>query len=395
MDAETVTGPPLPPPSAADRGAVTASERLFLRAFAFVRLASLLQTTAAGIIAWEWFRHPTIVVVLLVVALFESILVVEVSRHQGVVGNTWLVAVDVTFSVIALSLTNWDLRPGADPFMHSFLYPYTVASIMLVGLSLRRVTGVLLLPLLVAGTYVGTVTGRFGFKPLLIQNSLTYWAFSLVSWALAQTFRKLSGDLDDARLETLKREVELARERERARNFRQLHDRVLQTMEIMGRDGWIGDERARQHIVQEANWLRRLIESGLRPGPDCLATALEAVIERQAATGLQIDLNSAAMEDEVLPEEVTSAIADAVNEALTNVRKHAGVTSAVVRAAPARDGVVVTVLDHGRGFDAAAVGPGLGIPESLDARMRQVGGTVRIETAPSAGTYVELWAPRT
>ena len=83
MDTETVTGPPSPPPSAADRGAVTASERLFLRAFAFIRLATLLQSTAAGIIAWDWFRHPTIVVVLVVVALLESALVVEVSRRQG------------------------------------------------------------------------------------------------------------------------------------------------------------------------------------------------------------------------------------------------------------------------------------------------------------------------
>jgi signal transduction histidine kinase len=79
------------------------------------------------------------------------------------------------------------------------------------------------------------------------------------------------------------------------------------------------------------------------------------VIERQAVTALQVDLNGAAMDGEVLPEEVTSAIADPVNEALTNVRKHTGVDRAVVRAVPVPDGVVMTVLDHGQGF-----GPGRG-----------------------------------
>lgn len=209
---------------------------------------------------------------------------------------------------------------------------------------------------------------------------ITAWAFSLISWRLANSLRRLSRDLDQAR------------ERERARNFRDLHDRVLQTLEIMGREGWVYDDRARQHISREATWLRRRIEDGLdRPGE--LVEALRAVADQQAAVGLRVDLNTAGMDGAAPPAAVTMALVDAAREALTNVRKHAGVDCAVLRAAPAEAGVMVTVLDHGRGFDPAAVTAGLGLRESLGARLREAGGWTHIESAPGAGTYVELWVP--
>jgi signal transduction histidine kinase len=193
------------------------------------------------------------------------------------------------------------------------------------------------------------------------------------------------------------REVELEIERERARSFRELHDRVLQTLETLGKGSWIGDARVRDHVAMEAGWLRRLIERGPDPdrrdGHGDLVAALQEVVGRQVAAGLRVELNVAEVGWEPLTDAVAEALAGAANEALTNVRKHAAVSRAVVRASRTRDGVVVSVLDHGRGFEPGQVRRGVGIPRSLVDRMRQVRGTARIDSAPGGGTYVELWAP--
>jgi signal transduction histidine kinase len=94
-----------------------------------------------------------------------------------------------------------------------------------------------------------------------------------------------------------------------------------------------------------------------------------------------------------LPAAVVEAIAQAVKEALNNVAKHAGTREAWVVAEGQQDGIVVSVADHGCGFDTAAIKPGLGITRSLRERMASVGGEVEIDSQPGEGTYVEIrWA---
>ncbi len=60
--------------------------------------------------------------------------------------------------------------------------------------------------------------------------------------------------------------------------------------------------------------------------------------------------------------------------------------------------VVVTVRDDGRGFsydEAALAAQGkIGLLKSIKGRAEQLGGALRVETAPGAGTEVELRVPR-
>jgi len=385
--------------------AAQGSERLLLGTFAFIRLAIYAQTVTAGILVWRNFRAPVVVALVLVACLVESAVVIEVGRRRGTLDSGALALLDVAVSVVGLIMVNLALKRSADPYQDDFLYPYTVASMTLVGLCLRRLPPVLLLTVVVTATYAITTTVDFFGRPggPLPQNCMTYWAFAVGAWGVATRYRQLSRDLDQARDETVAREVELETERERARNFRDLHDRVLQTLEVMGsRDGWVSDPGARDHIAREAVWLRRRIEGALdRPAVsgdgdgNGLVAALEEVIERQVAAGMRVELNAAELGSGARPlsGDVSEAFAGAVNEALTNVRKHAGVNRAVIRVAPERGGVLVSVLDHGCGFGPERVHTGLGIPESLIKRMRQVGGSARIDSSPGAGTYVELWAP--
>jgi signal transduction histidine kinase len=66
---------------------------------------------------------------------------------------------------------------------------------------------------------------------------------------------------------------------------------------------------------------------------------------------MRIELNTSGLGATILPGEVVVALANAVAELLTNVRKHAGTTRAVVRAVFAQGKVTVTVLDNGCGFE--------------------------------------------
>ncbi len=118
---------------------------------------------------------------------------------------------------------------------------------------------------------------------------------------------------------------------------------------------------------------------------------------RKTRIGLNVELNTVGLRDAApsggLEPEVVEAVTDAVHEALTNVAKHAGVDSAVVRAFSADGRVVVSVLDQGCGFDPSSVVGGLGLEKSIRARLAAVGGEARIDSQPRAGTYVELSVP--
>ncbi|MDX6263952.1 MAG: hypothetical protein QOH84_5640 [Kribbellaceae bacterium] len=83
-----------------------------------------------------------------------------------------------------------------------------------------------------------------------------------------------------------------------------------------------------------------------------------------------------------------------VQEALTNVAKHAEATGAKVTVKISTDGIAVTVTDNGRGFDLAAARKGSrhGLP-GMRERVRIHHGTLDIQTAPLAGTVVHAWIP--
>jgi PAS domain S-box-containing protein len=83
-------------------------------------------------------------------------------------------------------------------------------------------------------------------------------------------------------------------------------------------------------------------------------------------------------------------------EAIVNVRKHANATSVTAEVDEAADGVIVRVIDDGRGFVPAlkaAPQPGhLGL-STMQERAELAGGWVRVTSAPDEGTTVECWLP--
>ena len=86
-----------------------------------------------------------------------------------------------------------------------------------------------------------------------------------------------------------------------------------------------------------------------------------------------------------------------VQEALNNISKHAQATEVTITVKASPDEVIVTIADNGRGFDPAArpAQPtrSLGMV-SMRERAESMGGTLRIESAPSQGSRVNVAAPR-
>jgi signal transduction histidine kinase len=98
-----------------------------------------------------------------------------------------------------------------------------------------------------------------------------------------------------------------------------------------------------------------------------------------------------------LPQRIESALYRAVQEALTNVTRHAEATWAEVEVYRAENEIVCRVHDDGCGFDARAMltrrhGRGIGL-DGLRDRMQRLGGALEVGSAPGSGTVVMMRIP--
>jgi signal transduction histidine kinase len=209
-----------------------------------------------------------------------------------------------------------------------------------------------------------------------------------------------------------------ARERERTRWAREIHDESIQGMGALrlrlanARD--IDDPQQLREAVDvvldglgnEIDGLRHLITE-LRPAAldDLgLAAALQALARRaQAIEGLDVSIEIELGQEHDgrrLDAELESTIYRIVQEALTNVSRHAEATSALVSITE-RDGVVrASVTDDGKGLpNADRLGPrgdglegGFGMG-GMRERAELVGGELEFGPAPTKGTTVRLVVP--
>ena len=124
-----------------------------------------------------------------------------------------------------------------------------------------------------------------------------------------------------------------------------------------------------------------------------LVPALERLTESYSRrTGVLVELAVDEVSDR-LPPLVETTVYRVVQESLTNVAKHAGAESVIVRGELRGSELVVTVTDDGKGFDPSTQTGGFGL-NSMRERSEMVSGTVRVTSSPGKGTTVELRVPR-
>jgi PAS domain S-box-containing protein len=153
-----------------------------------------------------------------------------------------------------------------------------------------------------------------------------------------------------------------------------------------------------EHDVAEAIERLRSLLFELRPTAlerDGLVPALRLYLEHTAkATGWSVSVHD---ELETVPAADMAALLYRIaQEAVVNARKHAEAGSVRIEAVEAADGIVVRVIDDGRGFVPDLQSdpePGhLGLSTMVE-RAELAGGWARVMSAPGQGTTVECWLP--
>jgi PAS domain S-box-containing protein len=199
-----------------------------------------------------------------------------------------------------------------------------------------------------------------------------------------------------------------AREAERNRIARDLHDDILQDIVYALQEiqvAQITSENGGSEALEEAaDALRRSVE-GLRDAifelrlkqtlGRSFVSSLENLMDlnrRMARSRYELDL---VVEDGFprhFPEWTGREIVRIVQEALTNARRHARPRRVLVRLWRDGDLARLEVADDGRGFDTNRPGMGVG-QQSMRYRARELGGELTVESTPGGGTRVRFEVP--
>ncbi|HEX5527698.1 MAG TPA: GAF domain-containing sensor histidine kinase [Solirubrobacterales bacterium] len=261
----------------------------------------------------------------------------------------------------------------------------------------------LVVPLLFRGRAVGTLVAldreaggiEFDHEDLRLLQSFASSAATAV--ATAQTVES----------ERLQQQVESA-EKERQRWARELHDDALQglaairitlatALQSKGEDRVERIELAAEDTVarleDQINELNRLIND-LRPAALerlGLAGALEALAEEASArAGVEVETT---IELEDSPDrDQERLIYRLVQEALTNVVKHAGASHVSVSAKQIDGKIHISVRDDGDGFDTDATTGGRGLA-GMGERIELLGGEIEVASEPAKGTEITARVP--
>lgn len=218
----------------------------------------------------------------------------------------------------------------------------------------------------------------------------------------------LAPGVDGAQRRELVTEFAAAGELERRRVAESIHDDSIQVMAAMGmrlqllRRSISDPEQlemltdAEQAVQLSIARLRHIVFELHPPGleDEGLAVALGIALEvtergSQATYRLEDRFTSQ-------PAVAQSALLFRIaQEALGNVREHASATNVAITLLERDGGHAVRISDDGCGCEAALAEPGsdgYGFA-GMRARARLGGGSLRVESAPGAGTTVEAWLP--
>jgi signal transduction histidine kinase len=229
---------------------------------------------------------------------------------------------------------------------------------------------------------------------------------------LANAFRASQRELRVANMELAglrDAEVERAAMEERTRLARELHDGLAQDLwlaklragELVGMDGLSPEARRAAESAVAA------IDVGLADAREAVATLRSSShdesgfcnLVRQTAEdhgdrfGLRVEYTFEGMHNPNLPARTQAEILRIVQEALSNVARHADATVVGVRLVIKNDRITVRIADNGRGFDARGVGPESYGLASMRERATSIGGRLRIASRPDSGTLVALMVP--
>jgi signal transduction histidine kinase len=263
------------------------------------------------------------------------------------------------------------------------------------------VRAALYVPLVARGRPIGVVIAH--------DREDTGPAFTEDDLRLAETLAQRAAvavDLSERVGRDAMRRVVAAQELERARLARELHDETGQALTsillgLKGVEQEIATEEARAALASVRDTVATTLQGVRRLAVELRPSTLDdfglvPALERLAATlgeqtGLHVDFE-ASIDDERFSPEVETTLYRIVQEALTNVVKHAAATRVSILVVRRGDSVAAVVEDDGRGIEQPVHDEGLGLV-GMRERAALVGGRVRIESSSEGGTTIAAEVP--
>ena len=200
-----------------------------------------------------------------------------------------------------------------------------------------------------------------------------------------------------------------AQEQERSRIGRELHDHISQLLGVLmikidqlrahpvtpaAMENALNDVRhCASDITDDVHRLSHRLHSSTLDYLGLVPALQKLVAEFTDHHDVPVEFAHTSLPTPV-PADVALCLFRVTEESLNNVARHSHAKAARVDVRGAPDGIHLTVRDDGKGFDTTQLQSraGLGFV-SMQERLRLLRGTVRIDSAPSRGTSVNVWIP--
>ena len=347
----------------------------------FVRILGFVWMTLLVVVTWFTDSDANLVVVALaeIAAAAWTVVTIVASRNPATMRTWQFVVLD---GAVALFVASASFLAGASELFHGG-YPISWLAVAAFAGGMR---------LAVAAAVVLALDQIVGF--MLTDRSLvaTTGAFVFIVYAVIFGWTIDTLRRNDARRRAAEHALETERteralEAERLALANELHDSVLQTLQVIRTDADDAD-RVRYLVRSEERSIDRMINRYRHPGPAGFEAAILAV--RDEIEDLHgVEIRTVIRDDVPLTPPVAVAV-DATREALTNAARHSGAQIINLYSEAHDDSVRVFVRDRGVGFDPITVEEGRGMRHSLRERMEDAGGTLQITSTPGLGTEVEI-----
>lgn len=287
---------------------------------------------------------------------------------------------------------------------------YTLSTAMLIGILLTPRIAVLVMAILIA-SYVlvailentdGKTDGSGATSALLLP--VTYATVA----ALGSIMRSLheAAMIEQARARRYSEDA--ARERERARLARDMHDSVAKSLHGIGLAAaalprWA--DNGADEVASRAVELQAAAETAAQEARDILIELRSDTDDRTLAQQLRHlteDLRAGGLATELAVEgvgdcdhQIKSELISIADEAVENVRRHSQAAHVSVRCTGSVDAIRLEISDDVIGFEPARTPRGHFGLVGMRERAESIGGTLDLVTRSGAGTTITVQAPRT
>ena len=356
-------------------------ETTLVKLVLYVRVLGFVWMTLLVVVTWLTDAEANLAIVAAaeILAGVWTFVTIRSARNPLTMRSWRFAAVD---GVVALLVASASFVSGAGELFHGG-YPISWLAVAAFAGGMR---------LAVAAAVVLAVQQIVGF--LLTGRSLvaTTGAFVFIVYAVIfgwtiDTLRRNDARRREAEAALEEERFERARQDERLALANELHDSVLQTLQVIRTEA-DDPERVRFLVRSEERSVDRLINRFRNSDTGGFEAAVLAVRD-EVEELYGIEVRVVIREDAPMTPPVAAAV-DATREALANAARHSGAPVINLYSEVKNGRIHIYIRDRGIGFDPESIEEGRGLRHSLRSRMEAVGGSVSIESTPGEGTEVEI-----